>query len=140
MSYRGRYQLGSFLPLTLLCRNSSYTPVVPDDVPRVNIWDASGAKVLCQDMPVLDRYNQTGLFQLQVRIDSTFTTTGIYTAEYQFTLSGSGKIHLDTFEIIPGGNANGSIISIFDYTRPQAKYLVNQADSGTISLSRNPSF
>lgn len=138
MAYRGRYQLGQHLPIMVLARGSDETPGVPTDTPRATIYSPAGAVVMFFDLPVVDRYSQTGLFGMPLRLGADFATTGLYRAEYHYLIGSYYGIEEDGFEIVAGGNADGSVISMYYYDRPHAKFIVQELDSGKLRQGRNP--
>lgn len=139
MAYRGRYQLGQHLPLLVLCRNGNDTPTVPSDVPRATIWSPGNTRILAKDVPVLDRFGQTGLFGGVVFLNNDYSTHGTYTIEYRYLAGGHYGIDTDQFEIMAGGHKDGSVIAMHYFDRPHAKFIVQQLDSGRLVQGRNPS-
>lgn len=137
VSYLGRYQVGQEVPLILWVRNQDRTPSFPDDVPLARVVDSSGSHIASVKMPVVDRYTVTGLFQAYLPL-STEYAVGKYTVEYQYRVSGYSGLLLATFEVVPGGDVGGSVISLYTVERPEARYVVAQLDTGRLVAGRNP--
>jgi len=139
VSYRGRYKLGDHVPLLLLTRSASGTPTLPLDVPYAKVWDNTGTLVHNFFMPIADRFAVTGLFTHNMRLGGRFPTLGMYRVVYFYNLSGSYHgTDEDTFELIAGGDNDGTVISDYFYNRPFASFVVQQLDSGKLVSGRNP--
>lgn len=139
--HRGRYQLGQEIVLGFQARNGSDVPAVPSAVPVFSVYSQSATLIDGKEIPVLDRYGRTGLFQFRLRLSSIFTAgNALYTVSYKATMPDS---HIytaeDYFQVIAGGNADGVILSMAYYTRPHADFVVHFLDSGKIQARRNPS-
>lgn len=147
MPYRGRYFLGDEIPLGCLCVNSSGVPAVPDACPQLEIyspsakvkggWLPGGLAGSGSGIPVLDRYKATGLFQVRLLLNGAFAP-GQYQATYRWTIGAFNGMEQDTFEVLAGGDAKGSAISMDYYRPPHAAFLVRQLDSGQLVANRNP--
>ena len=90
--------------------------------------------------PILDRYVATGLFVYPLRLNSSYTT-GRYSATHFYRVTGANNYHgldVDYFEIVAGGDSDGSIVTQAYWERPEASYLIQQTESGNINLKRNP--
>lgn len=136
MAYIGRVQIGELLTLLLNTRSASEIPSAPDDAPRVDIFDASDAKILSLDMPIDDATNY--VFRLQVPLNSTFST-GTHRAVYRYKANGAVRLGVDYFQIVAGGGNQGAPIAMFPWPRPEANYIVMQTDNGKVYQGRNPS-
>lgn len=137
-NYLGRYQVGQEVPVGVLCRTSLRVPTVPDAAPWVKILDSQGSVIETHELPIVDRYNQTGWFQKLVRLGSSFGL-GSYTVEITYTLSGAPHILISTFEVVAGGDLGGPVIAIYAIDRPEARYVVAQLGTGRLVQGRNPS-
>lgn len=136
MTYRGRYQLGRFLPLAIRCRDADGIPVEPDTAPVALVAGPSGA-IDSLRLGIRDRFQLTGYFQTNLRLDSRFTV-GNYQVLYTWSIGGTAYSEQDDFEVLPGGHADGAALSLFYVPRPQADYLLLGMDSGKILRRRNP--
>lgn len=137
MAWIGRYQLGQSISLFLVTRNADGTPAVPESPPVASISLPGGTVVLAKEMPVVDRYQYDGLFLLPVFLGGLFAE-GLYSVAYQFAVGGLSITESDNFQVLPGGNADGNVVSMYFYERPQARFIVQQLDSGKIVQGRNP--
>ena len=133
----GRFQLGQTLSLLLLTVDGSGTPQVPLVPPWLKIWQGASL-ILKAEMPIIERFKQTGLFLARVFLGPAFTPA-LYEVEYTYQIDGSyNGVVTDNFEIMPGGNADGNVMSMYFYDRPQAQFIVQSLDSGKIVQGRNP--
>jgi hypothetical protein len=137
MAYIGRYQLGETLPLLAQTHDANGVAATPADVPTVKIWNSAGALVLARKMPSIERFTQTGRFLLPVFLNGVFATD-LYRAVYHYNVSTYRGLDVDYFQVIDGGNADGNVISMYFFDRPQAKYIVYQTDAGVLIQGRNP--
>ena len=135
--YRGRYQLGQEIPLTVLTVNGSGTPTAPTEAPFYEVHNTSGKVKSGKFMPVLDRFGVTGLFQANVRLDTDFSP-GRYTVVYRWLAGSFQGVEYSSFEVVAGGDADGAVIAAFWYERPHADFLVQQLDSGKLVRGKNP--
>lgn len=132
----GRFQLGDFVPLAVLTVDHTGFPTMPDAAPVATVADGSGTAVATLKLALLNVATQFGLpWFLGVG-----ATLGTYTVQYAFTVAGHAGTATDTFEVIPGGDPGGAIISMFAFDRPEATYVVAQLTSGLLVQGRNPSF
>lgn len=135
--YRGRFQLGEHIPLAVLCRDSSGSPVAPVAAPRADVYATSGHPVISKLLPSLDGLAVTGLFQLRLFLGAGFSP-GAYTVAYRWLDGSHVGLEVDTFEIPPGGDDSGAVISLFPYERPHAYFLMQERDGGGLYKGRNP--
>lgn len=135
MSYLGGYQLGDSIPLRLTCR-ASEAPAMPDNPPQAKVF--SGTTVVASHlMPIEDRYAVTAQFAYPLFLDGTFSA-GQYTVVYYYAISGTPHIETDSFDVLPGGSVNGSVVSSYFFERPQANYVVKAQEDGNVTWGRNP--
>lgn len=90
-------------------------------------------------MPIEDRYVLTGWFRSTLFLGRLYAT-GFYTVVYYYTTNGVTVQGLDTdnFEVVGGGDARGAVIGTYFYDRPEARYIVQGLESGSIIKGRNP--
>jgi hypothetical protein len=140
MAYLGRFRLGDTVPLFICCTNALGTPTFPVDSPNVKLWDPlTGLKVQSIEIPVIDRYAQTGLFEGELRLSALYSNLGLWSATYTYmTADGNNGLKQDTFEIVEGGNPDGNVVSMSWYERPWANFIVQELDSGKLVQGRNP--
>lgn len=138
MSYLGRFQLGASVPLYLRCVNVSNAPSLPDNPPQAKIF--SGTTVVeARKMPIEDRYvpNCTGTFRLPLFLGRLYAA-GRYTAVYYYRVSSYYGMVEDCFDVVPGGDPRGSVVSAYFLERPEASYVVQALEDGSIIKGRNP--
>lgn len=135
--YLGRYQLGEYVPLRVLCLNGSQVPADPDACPLVDLRSASGKPVSGEGLPVLDKHATTGLFGSGLYLDEAFSE-GAYSVQFTWLVGGTLYSSLARFQVAPGGGASGQVIAMCSYERPHARFLVQQRTSGRIYKGRNP--
>lgn len=148
--YLGRYQQGDQLPLKCLCVNAAGVPTMPDNVPSFKFFTPAGALYTGFGtnglLPPMDRYGTTALFGVAFPVGAAFATTGGWRVVYTWSIGTFTGLSEDTFEIVPGGNPSGNVISMYYYQRPQADFIVIQTDGdaqvlvgeGEIRAGRNP--
>lgn len=138
-SFRGRYILGSWVPLEVQCRNGSFVPTAPDAAPTVTVY-ASGSDTPVVDslkMPPKDKPTRVGYFGVTQHLTGSFAV-GHYTAHYKYEISASARAHSDTFEIVAGGSAHAQATGLQFYRRPDSDWIVAHQDTGSFRLRRNP--
>jgi hypothetical protein len=132
----GEYQQGDRLPLVLWARTPAGTPTLPDDSPRAIVSSSTGP-VLSKQLPAQDQSNSTALFLSDLNLDGRFGT-GLYTVQYIWKISSTVYSSIDTFNILGGGDANGTGIAIEYFSVNPNKFLLVQTDNGTLIRRRNP--
>ena len=63
---------------------------------------------------------------------------GRYRVAYRYTAGSFVGLALDSFDVAPGGDPSGPVVSLFSYDRPEARYVVAQTADGTLIQGRNP--
>ncbi len=136
--YLGAYQIGATVPLRLRCRTTADVPVFPDDPPVAHVFDGSNAARSVARMPVEERYTRTGQFHTPLFLGSGYTP-GHYTVVYYYAVSGAILSCEDTFEVLLNGSANGAVTAAYFYERPEASYVIQGLEDGSLVKRRNPS-
>ena len=134
--YLGRYFQGQVVPILVRTIDGSGTPSLSDNPPFIDLR-RDGALIRQVQAPILDRYVSTGTFVYPLRLDASFTA-GRYTATHFYRAGAYYGLDSDVFEIVAGGDSDGSIITQFYWKRPEAIYLVQQTEAENILLRRNP--
>jgi len=134
--YLGRFFTGEILPLVFQCADANGTPTVPSNAPYIDLR-GSGGQITQVQMPVLDKPNTTGLFMYPLLLNSSFTT-GRYSATYFANAGGYPNLEVDAFEVVAGGDSEGAVITQAFWSRPEASYLVQQTEAGSVLLKRGP--
>lgn len=132
----GRRKLGDYLPITILTKTISGGPLMPDAPPFAFVYNSSGTVVATVQLPPVDQFNAPGLFQLQLFLGSAYAV-GLYRVSVHYTISGTANVDEEQFEIVAGGNAEGTINSLDWYHCPQADFILQQLTSGQIVQGRN---
>lgn len=137
MAYLGRYQLGQFVPLTVQCLDASGTPTLPTGPPTIDVWLGSTLIVAAKEIPILDRYGVTAMFRYRLPLDGRFSA-GSYMVSYTYTVGSLVVFDIDAFQITAGGDINGAVISMTEFVRPHAKFIVYQTDQRLLLYGKNP--
>jgi hypothetical protein len=134
---RGRYYLGQRVPLTLRATDENGAPVLPSLPPTARVY-AGLSLVLALRLPVVDRYQATGVFHYALFLDSRFAV-GRHRVLYQWITPGRTFAEADHFEILPGGHADGAGRALVYYARPGGGDVVLiQTDGGRLVRKRGP--
>lgn len=152
--YLGRFQQGSEIALVLQCTDAAGTPDDPTYLPWVQIWqderndnhtddpddiEAPITLIASHQIPADLRGVEDGVFRLPCFLGPLYAVAGRYIAIFKWTDSdGVAHTRSAAFHILPGGSADGTVISMFFSSRPNATYLVFQCDSGRIIRKPNP--
>jgi hypothetical protein len=136
--FRGRFQQGEFVPLGVACINAAGAPVAPDAAPTLNVYGPSGTKLLAaKPIPTMDRFGTTGLFAFGLFLNETFPA-GHYAVAYQWASGAFAGGELDCFEVKAGGDPKGSLISLYWFEQPQAGHVIQELDSGRLTVGSGP--
>lgn len=136
MSYLGRYQIGQTVTCLLQSRDGNQAIALPARPPQAKVF--LGATVVeFREMPILDRFVQTGFFQLHLFLGTAYAL-GKYQVVYYYQVGAWYGLEADDFEIVGGGDPDGAILGMYWYQRPQADYSVYSTETGTIQRGRNP--
>ena len=136
----GRQQLGTELTIGVLCHDASDTPTAPAAAPTIEVWTGTTKLLTGQMIPVMDRYGTTvaaSYFQYNLFLDGKYAA-GQYKVLYRYTVGSYVGLEEDTFQVLAGGDADGTITSLIYYSRPQAAFVVWQTDAGKVQKGRNP--
>lgn len=133
--YNGRTENGFELRLHVQCKTAAGIIVEPDSIPTVDIWNA-GSKVFSGQMFPEERLNATGLMVCPVYLAAF--TVGTCQCIFRWTYQGFNGVKLGYFEIVPGGNDDGSVIAMFYFETPPGRFLVHQTDRGILKMGKNP--
>jgi len=135
--FLGRYQLGDLVPLTVLCTGPDGSPLDPDSAPAARIYPASGGLVAEVALPCRDRPATTGLFGGRILLGPSYAP-GRYLIQCRWQ---AGTFHggrLLSLQVLPGGDATGTVTALCHYDRPGATHVINARTSGAIKKGRNP--
>lgn len=137
----GRFQQGQEVPLTLQCVDAAGTSDDPLEVPRATLYRDASTPVIVETVQMAAdlRGVATGFFRLGLFLDNLYGTPGRYLVVYKWRDS-DGVAHCKpaSFVLLPGGSADGAVISATYVERPDASYLLYQTDAGRLIRGRNP--
>lgn len=137
MAYLGRFQVGTTVALFAHCHIANSTPATPDDCPQFRVKASDDTYPAAALMTVLDKYGTTGLFWYPLFLDASFPT-GQCRVTYSFNVGNFFGLEQDIFEVVPGGDADGTVTGMHYYARPHADFIVRSRETGTIARGRNP--
>lgn len=138
--YLGRYQLGEDMPLPLTTVDASNLPTAPDNAPVAQIFNSSGTQVMSGRMPVMDRYGTSTactFFMLPVYLSGDYSA-GLYSYVLTWNIAAAPFVETGTFEVVAGGDSNGTVIAMTFFHKPQADFVVYQTDAGKLRRGRGP--
>lgn len=133
----GRYTLGESVSLAIQTTNSSETPTLPTDAPVAAVYNSSGTVVQSISLPVREQSVATALFLYDLRLNNLYSA-GRYDILVSYTVSSVKKCRQLEFEVLGGGDANGSGISMEFFSVLPRNYLLIQADGGRVLRKTNP--
>jgi len=140
--YLGRYQRGSEIYITLQAtKQDGVTPDVPESAPFIQVYIDGNPPLLLQTV-VMSAYQPgafPGSFRASMFLGNLYTSTGDHFCVVRWVDSdGLPCTQAYRFELIAGGDGNGSIISMTEVVRPDARYLLCQTDAGNLIRRKNP--
>ena len=136
MGWLGRARLGFTLDLVLQTRTLADVPTDPDTVPVLKVWNSTGAIVFNKEVALM-RPRQTGLFYCDLFLGPAFAV-GYYSYVWYFTIGSYYGLDAGTFQVVPGGDADGQVHSMYHFRRPQASFVVHGKDRGVVLAGKNP--
>ena len=63
---------------------------------------------------------------------------GTYGVSISYAIAGTQTTSSASFDLAPGGDSGGEIISMFGYDRPEGRYVLAQLGSGRLVQGLNP--
>jgi hypothetical protein len=63
---------------------------------------------------------------------------GTYQVAITYTIAGTPGTATSSFDVVAGGDSGGSVISLYAYDRPEARFVLAQLSSGKLVQGRNP--
>lgn len=135
--YRGTYQLGQSVPLTLLCVNGSDVAVNPENPPVISVSKAGTYAVRYKPIGAISQGRQTGLFAFNLFLDGNYSA-GYWNVRYFYKAGSVIQVVFDNFRVIAGGHADGAVTSLHHWERPEANFIVQVLDEGKIAKGKNP--
>ena len=135
--YRHRQFLGHEQRIGVQCRDGNRTPGAPTAAPTFRVYNESGTNIVNGSLPPTERYTTTGLHEYMLPLNSSFSA-GRYFVRYAYAISGTNYVDFDAFEVLAGGDAKGSEISVFFLDRPDSDWIISTVDQGAVTLNRGP--
>lgn len=137
--WRGRTIVGAEILLGCSCDHGTGVPTAPDAAPTMRVYNESGTLVVSKQIPPLDRFTATGLFQYMLPITSAFST-GRHIVRYDYLIGAITHVaDLDTFEVVDGGDDDGQFLSLFYLDRPDGQdFILGMTEQGSLTISRGP--
>lgn len=134
--YFGRYENGQEVRLHVQCRDTTGQQVAPSNIPHLDIF-SNGSKIAANVPMFPEDTKVTGLFVCPYFLQSFSpgTCQVVFRWPVGFTTS---LVAVGYFEVVPGGNDDGAVISMFYFETPQGRYLLQQTDAGIIKQGKNP--
>lgn len=133
----GRYGRGDEVILSVSCEDASKVVTAPDEAPTVEVFDADSKKLTEAKMPASDASRTPGLFRLPLFLGAAFDA-GSYVAVIRYLLSGVSRTRTITFEVSPLGDAAGAVQGMYQFEKPNSRFLVHSTASGRIFKGKNP--
>lgn len=139
--FRGRFQLGDEVQLTVRCLTASDVPGTAATLTRqpVAILCKAGdtQPAVCLRLPICDRYEIDGVFHHPLVLDHRFSA-GFWTVHYQWEISSVPGSLTENFEIIAGGHGDGHGLSMYHFERLGSNFVLLQTASRRLLRRRNP--
>ena len=71
-------------------------------------------------------------------LDAGSVALGTYSVSTAYAIGGVPATQASTFQVVAGGDSGGEIISLFEYDRPEGRYVLAQLGSGRLVQGRDP--
>ena len=140
----GRYQLGQRVPLTLCTYAGDGVPRAPDAAPYADLYMGLPGFSLVETVRLspVERYQATGVFRNYLFLGSKYAAafdedTQQLWVVYRYTFSTVAHQQRATFRLVAGGDAAGGAVALREYTKPEARYILQHANDG-LEYGRNP--
>lgn len=125
----GRFRRGDWVPLSFTVQQ------LPDSIPVAVILDINSVQVDAKMMPAVTPDGLTFLLPYQIGL---LYEVGNFNVYFSYVLSGTPTLQNAAFEVVPGGDSGGAVISLYSIDRPEVRSIVAQLDSGVLVLGRSP--
>lgn len=145
--YLGQRRQGEFLTVTTRAHLEAPDPATFSTYfanPKIKIYRNSVPPVLVAsigDMGAYEHPFMQGLFRLPVFLGSAYSTPGAYTARVEWladTVDQNRIVQYYPFEILPGGDEAGSVVSMIEVVRPDTRFILHSTTGGQIQRRKNP--
>lgn len=133
-----RVQLGDELPIRFQVLDGTGAPAEPESAaPTVSVYDAASTLIKVYRVPPLQRTDAPGWFGMSVRLDGNYAA-GAYSWLAQWAIDMVAGVASGHFDIVPGGDPQGPIVSQDFLQKRGSTTLLQEAGDGTIVFGRNP--
>lgn len=140
MSAMGRFQLGEFVPITLVSVDGNDAPSWPTACPTIKTFAHDDLTTAIETLRPMarDLLRVTGMFYYPIRLSSSYTAGKAYLVTKSWAIGGSTYVDSDQFRVVAGGDADGGAMGAAVLRRPEAQAVVYTLNSGKLKASRNP--
>lgn len=137
ISYLGRYQVGTELPLVFRATRGG-APDVPLVHPVFEFRTAAMALIGATRVPADDQGVTVGMFRGPLFVGSQFAPGRVWVFVRWTDSSGAPRVEVQAVDVAPGGSPDGAIIALHTVERPNALSLVYITDAGLLARGINP--
>jgi len=132
--YVGRYQIGEKVSVFAKCVPGGKS-IQPTVAGLMRVY--GGSSIVRNAILPVESTDQrsVGLFRGRFTPDNT-DSPGRYFALLSFFADGRPRAEVLAFELLPGGNALGAIMSVFSTTRPDNSVLLAHTEAGKVTTGR----
>lgn len=112
--------------------------------PKIRVYRNTEVPTLVEDYGRMGAYEHPslpGLFRLGIKLASLYNNAGPYTVRVEWladTVTQDRVVQYYPFEILPGGDEDGSVIAMCEVVRPDTRFLLNSTTMGRILRRKNP--
>lgn len=127
---RPRYQSGDRVRVNFPMASKT------DDPPMASVYGPGGNLIGRWPIPMIWLGSQRAYQALFLAEPGA--ELGTYRVSIAYSVGGvAGAAHY-FFDLVPGGDSGGSIISLYQYDRPEGRFCLGQLSSGRVVQGRNP--
>lgn len=141
MAFYGRLQQGNNLNLWARTDTPQSEPGWPDVRPFTEIWQDGSPPTLIQTFEMASYLPGVieGMFRSTTFLGPLYDTPGRYLVITRWVdQDGTPRQIAGSFELLGGGDEAGTILSMTEVARPDARYLLTSTDGGIIFRRKNP--
>jgi hypothetical protein len=124
-----RHQRGTVVTLGI-------SPGKADRLPVASVVGPGSVPLGTYPMPMLSGTSAPS-YQLSLRLPGGIAL-GTYQVTFSYSVGGVSGSASEQFDVIPGGDSGGEVISLYSHDRPEARYVLAQIGAGKLVQGRNP--
>ena len=116
-------------------------PGWPTVRPFMEVWREGSPPTLLEVLQMASYIPDVapGTFRFTTFLGTLYGTPGRHYVFIRWTdQNGVPRLIAGSFELVAGGSPAGTVISMFEVARPDARYLLTATDAGTITRRKNP--